>query len=124
MIGRLDSEDIKIISHPEKISQWVIDTKKVLKGVDAYIDKNTIAIQNGEDVVGINQRVKRCIAAIELAKNTKAIKSSNTQTPWKRIFKDFAEKKRNNKISENSIKENELCLYTAFSILDKHRNAR
>lgn len=119
MIGRLDSEDIKIISHPEKISQWVIDTKKVLKGVDAYIDKNTIAIQNGENVVGINQRVKRCIAAIELEKNTKAIKSSNTQTPWKRIFKDFAEKKRNNKISENSIKENELCLYTAFSILDK-----
>lgn len=119
MIGRLDNEDIKIITHPEKVNQWVTDTKRALKGVDAYIDKNTVAIQNGENVAGINPRVKRCINAIELEKNNKAIKSSNTQTSWKRIFKDFAEKKRNNKISENSIKENELCIYTAFTILNK-----
>lgn len=119
MIGRLDTEDIKIIAHPQKPSQWVVNTKRVLKGVDTYIDKNTIAIQNGEDVAGINPRVKRCISAIELEKNSKAIKTTNTQTSWKRVFKDFAEKKRNNKISENSINENELCLYTAFSILDK-----
>lgn len=74
MIGRLDTEDIKIITNHEKTSQWVVNTKKVLKGIDTYIDRNTNAIQNNENVSGINPRVKRCIEAIALEKTLKPLK--------------------------------------------------
>lgn len=67
----------------------------------------------------INPRVKRCLNALDEQKNQKAL-SAGTQTPWTKIFKEFATHKNNHKgTKSNTINQNKMCLETIFEIIGK-----
>lgn len=121
LVGRLEKEEIPIISDFHKPSEWVKNTKTALRGVDRYIDGKTTAYQNGEEFTGaINPKVKRCLKVVEDEKNKKVRSSRTTQTSWEKVFSNFEVNKKNKKaVITTTISGNKNCLYTIFSVLKK-----
>ena len=65
----------------------------------------------------MNPRIKRCLKQLDEEKQ-KASQEEH-KTSWKKVFKEFSRVKKNNNIDDNSIRENEVCLDTIFTILNK-----
>ena len=121
LVGRLEKEEIPIISDFHKPSEWVRNTKTALRGVDRYIEGKTTAYQNGEEFTGaINPKVKRCLKVVEDEKNKKVRSSRTTQTSWEKVFSNFEVNKKNKKaVITTTISGNKSCLNTIFSVLKK-----
>lgn len=119
-IGRIEKSEIPIISNKINPAEWVAKTKTAFKGINKYIlDKSECIAEDIEFNKSINPRVKRCLKAIDTQKNDKAL-SAGAQTPWKKIFKEFARHKSNHKgTKENTIIQNRVCLETIFEIIGK-----
>ena len=119
-IGRIEKSEIPIIANKINPAEWVTKTKTAFKGVDKYItDKSECIAEDIEFNKSINPRVKRCLKAIDTEKNDKAL-SSGAQTPWTKVFKEFARYKSNHKgTKENTIIQNRVCLDTIFDIIGK-----
>ena len=119
-IGRIEKSEIPIITNKLNPAEWVTKTKTAFKGVDKYItDKSECIAEDIEFNKSINPRVKRCLTAIDTEKNDKAL-SSRAQTPWTKVFKEFARYKSNHKgTKENTIIQNRVCLDTIFEIIGK-----
>ena len=119
-IGRIEKSDIQIISNRLKPAEWVTKTRTAFRGVDKYIiDKADCIEQDIDFNRSINPRVKRCLNALDEQKNQKAL-SAGTQTPWTKIFKEFATHKNNHKgTKSNTINQNKMCLETIFEIIGK-----
>lgn len=119
-IGRIEKSEIPIIANKLNPAEWVTKTKTAFKGVDKYItDKSECIAEDIEFNKSINPRVIRCLKAIDTEKNDKAL-SSGAQTPWTKVFKEFARYKSNHKgTKENTIIQNRVCLDTIFEIIGK-----
>lgn len=121
LVGRIEKEEIPIISDFKNPSEWVRNTKTALRGIDRYIDGKTQAYHNGEDFTGgINPKVKRCLKIVEDDKNKKVRSQRTTQTPWEKTFANFTLSKQNQKgVINTTINGNKSCLNTIFTILQK-----
>lgn len=118
MIGRLSEENIAIIKDYSKPAEWVKNTRTALKGLDKYVKDKTSEVVNDEGWNhSMNPRIKRCLKQLDEEKQKAA--QSSTETPWRKVFKDFSQVKKNNNIDDSSINENEVCLDTIFTILEK-----
>lgn len=118
LISRLDAENIAIIKDYAKPTEWVKNTKTALKGLDKYVMDKTSDVVNDEGWNhSMNPRIKRCLKQLDEEKQ-KASQEEH-KTSWKKVFKEFSRVKKNNNIDDNSIRENEVCLDTIFTILNK-----
>lgn len=120
-IGRIAKEEIPIITDKDKPAQHILDIRTAFRGLDRYIEKKTKAII--EDIPynsNTHGTVARCLKAIDMEKNMKAISNTNTQTPWQRIFNEYSRNKTNLKsVVETTIDGNKTCLETIFGIIGK-----
>ena len=120
-IGRIAKEEIPIITDKDKPAQHILDIRTAFRGLDRYIEKKTKAII--EDIPynsNTHGTVARCLKAIDMEKNMRAISNTNTQTPWQRIFNEYSRNKTNLKsVVETTIDGNKACLETIFGIIGK-----
>ena len=73
-IGRISKEEIPIIADKDKPPQHILDIRTAFRGLDRYIEKKTKAII--EDIPynsNTHGTVARCLKAIDMEKNMKAI---------------------------------------------------
>ena len=118
-IGRIEKEQIPIITNKAAPEEPIMKTLAAIKGLDKYIKDKFDSIE--QDVVfnkRINDRVKRCLTALENEKNDRS-NTPTTSSPWFKVFAEFAADKRNDRVSENSINKDEKCLETIFAMIGK-----
>lgn len=120
-IGRIEKEEIPIIADKKHPPQHILDIRTAFRGLDKYIENKTRAIISDMPFNNnINGTVDRCLKALTLEKSQRAISNTNTQTPWTRVFNEFARSKKNRKaVAETTIDGNKTCLETVFAIIGK-----
>lgn len=119
MISRLDEENIAIIKDYDQPADWVKNAKTALKGLDKYVkDKTADAINDEGWNHSMNPRIKRCLKQLDEEKQKTA--QEGHKTSWRAVFKEFSQVKKNDNIDDSSIRENEVCLDTIFTILEKN----